>query len=426
MTTMKKIWNYIIVALAGLSLLSCNVKELPEETPSTDGFTYTIAIACDTKVYLDDDHMTWVSGDEIGWFTDQAGHSAVDMSADPRSFEVSSAAALAAGARIYAYAPYMEGYEFTDVEAAPLFIPVEQNNIISNAMPMVSLPIELSDAMSAQTGTPVGQASFVNLGAVIEYNVYTSDTDYAGETINSVTFTATSPIAGDFTVDLTAVTAESIPVPTGLTEYSVTSNADDIVGTSKAEGVKVYQVVAPGTLSGTITVTTNAATYDYTVTSKEFNRGMIKTINVNLGSDNATRTEIISIEELLTSHKWVLTDVLEAGESVASSTGNTIKFNSDHTMTFDCSANNGQTYDHTWVGGLIDPDDYDPVSDFWWEVSTDSGTNYINVTYGYMLVFAQESMSGNYEILTLDDSHLTVAISTYNETWTLLFEATPI
>ena len=423
---MKKIWNYIFVALAGLSLLSCNIKELPEETPSTDGYTYTIAVAGDTKVYINDDHMTWVENDQIGWYTDKTGNSVINMNTDPRSFEVSSNAAMAAGAMIYAYAPYMEGYEFTDVTKAPLFIPVEQNNIISNAMPMVSLPIELSDAMSAQAGTPVGQASFVNLGAVIEYNVYTSNADYAGETINSVTFTATSPIAGDFKVDLTAVTADNIPAPTGLTDYTVLSNTEATVGASKAEGVKVYQVVAPGTISGTVTVTTDAAVYEYSISDMVFNRGKIKTLNVNLGSANAVRTNTNDIEDLLTATTWVLKGVKEAGVSRSTSIGNKVTFNTDenHSLSFDCSANDGQTFDHTWTGGLIAPNKYGEVSAMSWWVYPYGGEFKLTIADGFLLVFVQDKAEDEYTIKELTEEKLTVDIVSYGETWTLEFEAT--
>lgn len=300
----------MIVALAGLSMLACNKEEniQKEETPSVEGYTYTIAVAGDTKSYLDDDHMTWKSGDVIGWFTDKAGNSEIDLDTNPRSFQVSSTAAMAAGANIYAYAPYKAGDQ--SKTAAPLSIPTAQDGIISDAMPMVSLPIELGSAMAASTDTPVGQASFLNLGAVIEYNVFTTTASYASEKVQSVKFTATSSIAGDFTVDLTAVSENAIPAPTGLSEDTVISTlaSATTVGDSKANGIKVYQVIAPGTYSGTITVTTDKATYSYSVSSKEFTRGKIKTLNADLA--NAIR--LTEKEQILVGSKWKLVNYYDA------------------------------------------------------------------------------------------------------------------
>lgn len=46
------------------------------------------------------------------------------------------------------------------------------------------------------------------------------------------------------------------------------------------------------------------------------------------------------------------------------------------------------------------------------------------ITNGYLLVFVQEGTEEYiYEIVELDASHLTVAITTYDEVWTLFFEA---
>ena len=127
--------------------------------------------------------------------------------------------------------------------------------------------------------------------------------------------------------------------------------------------------------------------------------------------------------ELLVTKQWELIQVKEEGDSVISAIGNRLTLNSDYTMTFDCSANSGQTYDHTWVGGMISPTDYGAVDSMSWSISSSAGKTYITVTNGYLLVFAQESMSGVYEIKELTDSTLTVDILTYDETWSLLFES---
>lgn len=315
---MKNTLKYMIVALAGLSLLACNKKEeiVPQQedkTPSAQEYTYTIAVAGDTKAYLDDDHMSWESGDKIGWFTDKAGNSKIDMSADPRTFNVSSTSAMSAGDYIYAYAPYKAGEQ--SKKSAPLSIPTAQDGVIRNAMPMVSLPIALTADMSAGTDTPAGQASFLSLGAVIEYNVYTTNAAYNSEKVESVTLTSSSNIAGNFTVNLTTVSESSIPAPSGLDQTSVTSTlaAATTVGAIKVAGVKVYQVVAPGTYSGTITVTTDAATYAYSITGIEFNRAKIKTFNIDLASANATR--LTEKERILVGRKWKLVNYYESWSS---------------------------------------------------------------------------------------------------------------
>ena len=121
MTTMKQIGYYGIVALAGLSLLACNKGQdtpFEEEKTSAEGRSYTIAIAPDTKSYLDGDHMTWDDDDAIyaviGWFAtateydgpqvEVSGLSRINLDANPRTFTVrTELGSIDAGQYIYAY-----------------------------------------------------------------------------------------------------------------------------------------------------------------------------------------------------------------------------------------------------------------------------------------------------------------------------------
>ena len=129
------------------------------------------------------------------------------------------------------------------------------------------------------------------------------------------------------------------------------------------------------------------------------------------------------VEEKLTATQWVLTGVQEEGGSVLTSTGNKLTLNKDYTMSFDCSANDGQTFDHTWEGALIAPDAYGEVSDMRWSTYTENGKDYLKVDDGFLLVFIQEDIMGVYEIKELTESRLTVDIVTYEETWTIQFES---
>lgn len=141
------------------------------------------------------------------------------------------------------------------------------------------------------------------------------------------------------------------------------------------------------------------------------------------GSVPPDEPETKTLEEKLTSAQWVLTGVLEEGGDVDTSVGNKLTLSSDHTLSFDCSANDGLTFDHTWEGTLIDPAAYGEVGDMRWSAYTSGGKDYLEVENGFLLVFAQEDVTGVYEIKELTSDKLTVDIITYDETWTLLFEA---
>lgn len=417
---MKHFLKYSIVLLAGLSMLACS-KEIDEpitedETP-TDEYTYVIAIDEGTKSYLEGNYIAWEDGDGVGWYAvsgsygyTRSGYSPINMSSDPRTFSVTCPISIDAGGHIYACAQY---YGIDGDGQATMYIPSWQQGVVSNAMPMVSLPIDVNQRITANTTTPAGLAKFINLGSVIQYNVYTSNPAYASEEVTGVTFTATSPIAGDFTVDLTAVAEDAIPSPSGLTEDSVYTQVDTPTnpGSSKASGIKVYQVIAPGTWSGTVTVTTNVATYSYPVTNKEFSRSKIKTLNVDLASSTATRTEMA---RLLTARPWVLSTVTLDGSDVTQSAGDVIMFNANHSYSIDCSAHSDMVYDYNYSnwGDPTNDYGYDPTSTSAWSISCNipyNGVSYLlNFDAGaFPLVVVDYCYSPlSYEIVSLDATSL--------------------
>ena len=417
---MKRIGSYFLTSLTLLAVASCVSKEMVSPEQPEGNYSYKVALDGNAKAVFDTDHIAWQSGDKIGWFTDKAGNSEVDMGSTPRSFTVNSVAALSAGAKIYAYAPYKAGEQ--SATSAPLSIPSSQDgDAAKDAMPLAAVPVTVTDPIAAETDTPVGTARFVNLATLIQYNIFTTAPAYSAEKVESVNFSASSPLAGSFTVDLTAVSEDALPSIEGLTQTSVTSSLSSAtpVGASKETGVKVYQVIAPGTYSGTISVVTDQAVYTYALNSIPFTRSKMKPISMDL----AAGVRGSKAEYMLTAKTWVLMAVKEVSKNKTTSAGNKLKLNADHSMTFDCSANGGQTYDHTWVGGLIAPDAYGAVSSMSWSLSSSGGKDYINVANGYLLVFAQEDMTGVYEIKELTDNNLTVEVTAYDEVWTLLFEA---
>lgn len=416
---MKKIGKYIIVALAGLSLLACNKEEEQQQAPSDNNpevFNYTIAVDGETKMYLEGDHMAWQEYDNIDWFAisgsygyESEGSSQINMNTDPRTFTVSSPISIDAGGYIYACAPSAWGTK----DEAHLSIPTDQGDAygtIYNAMPMVSLPISVTGRIPNNTATPVGLAKFINLGAVIEYNIFDSSDN--SEYFQGVTFEATTPIAGEFTVNLTTVAEDNIPSLSGLTEKAVNTmpNQSDMVGNSKANGLKVYQVVAPGTHSGTITVITNDAIYTYSVSGITFNRSKIKTLNVDLASANATRRSFADIEAELAGREWVLSSVTIDGTDATYSAGDSMTLNADFSITYDCSANSDNVYDYS--NGQWLPYDFGPsTATREWYVSTDGKDIFMAFRdYGYPLIVDEwPDSERDYKIVSMTNTTLVLS-----------------
>lgn len=308
---MKKIFNiFVLVAAAAMALVSCNKQEV--EAPKPQEFEYTFEIAGDTKATIGEDCVVWESGDKIGVYTD--GQNGISYNrygnitlGSPVTFKVSSYYALVAGDMVHCYYPYVD-YNSQNPKTVELSIPTSQTE--KNQMPMVSLPYAVTENLAAQTNSEksAGEIRFANLGSVIEFHVYSTAEAYQTELVKSVTFNADQAIAGDFTFDLTAVdySNEETLAIAGYEATSVVStlSTSTQVSADKDAATVVKMVVAPGSYTGNIVVTTDKATYTYPIsTAKSFKRSGVQPLGLNL-RDNVrqenTSSEPVEVVATLT------------------------------------------------------------------------------------------------------------------------------
>ena len=263
---------------------------LPQDQPAQATLPQTQPA---TRAVLEDGGVFWEAGDRVALFTGNgpAVPANVDVTTRPKTIVFSSSTPLPEGTVIYACYPYTAGTELT---AAKISIPAVQQGGSLSAMPMAGVPFRVQ---SSDSGTQ-GIINFLNLGAVLDLRIFSAK--YAGESIRAVTFKADSgahPVSGEATLDLSAVSAGnerslSLNWPgTAPAASSVTLKQGGTVAATleQATASHRYMVLAPGRYSGSITVTTNAATYTYSFSDKEFSRNSLKRINLNLESSAATR-----------------------------------------------------------------------------------------------------------------------------------------
>lgn len=298
---MKKIMNFFVfVAAAAMALTSCQKSEIENVKPQEYEYTFLIGNA-DTKATIGDNCVEWESGDQIGVYTKVAAGTVSNNAygnitpGTPATMKMYSNQALAIGDYIYAYYPYYSGNTNGELTVT-MTIPASQTG--KNDMPMVANPHCVESAIAnGQQDAPAGKLQFANLGSVIEFNVYS--TEYATEYVSSVSFAADKALAGTFSIDLENVdySNPSTLAISGYSEKTVVSSLSTpvAVGADKATATKVKMVVAPGSYSGTVVVTTDKATYTYNIgTEKEFARSSVKQLGVNL--DNGEREEIVNLE----------------------------------------------------------------------------------------------------------------------------------
>ena len=287
---MKRILRSFSISFFALALAACVEKELAG--PDVREFAYTFKVNSeDTKTVFGTDHVSWQDGDQVASFalTSKNQPAAVSVGSDV-TVKIKSTVALSAGDVVYAYYPYSNKNDASSASAVKLEIPSAQVSGSADAMPMVALPFTLTGAVSPDSETEVGTLRFLDLGSVIKMTIFSSNSAYQGESIQSITFNAGASCAGEFTFDLTAANASNAAISGyEATQVTVSAASPVTVGTSAADGGVLYMVVAPGTYSGSFTVSTDKGEYTYTSgKDRTYARAGLKPLEFDLGSANWT------------------------------------------------------------------------------------------------------------------------------------------
>lgn len=331
---MKRLFSFLTVIACAGAIFSCAKEAQIEKTDEdvvvddptvepTETFEYTFIVSNgdassadkDTKSILNSDanglFLQWESTDKLNTWALYTGgegaysynnQSSVDASTNPVTFTIKSYRALAVDDIIYAMYPYTGTKDQTP--STTMQIPADQNqdgtSFDASAMPMVAEPFGISAAVSAQgSNNETSKVHFYNLGGIVEFDIFSSTGAYAAESIKSVTFESTSNIAGTFSFDLRTVDVSNLESTLNISGYTETSVTTSVTGlsvgdaTSVSNAKKVYMVLAPGSYAGTVTLETNAATYEYTISSaKDFQRAKVKRLGLNLESATCTRERV--------------------------------------------------------------------------------------------------------------------------------------
>lgn len=277
------------------AFFSCSRQEEP--VADSQKYEYRLTLAeDDTKALLNQDGVFWQTGDHVGLFLGDGTsvEASVDATTSPKTIVFSTSQALADGTQVRAYYPYVT--HNTDVSAARISFPAAQSGSSQSAMPLAGVPFQIDG------NGKKGVVHFLNLGSVLDFKIYSST--YAGEAVQSITFSVTGgdhPVTGEALLDLTGVRAGSeaslalgwsASAPSSVT---LTQAATVASGKTAATG-HLYMVVAPGTYSGTITVSTDEATYSLPFSDLAFDRNVISPVSVNLDGEHVVREAVYCLE----------------------------------------------------------------------------------------------------------------------------------
>lgn len=312
---MKNIIFAATAMIVAMTAVSCSKVAGIEENPS---YTYRFAVVNEelpsVKSDMSDDHLVFEKDDYLGFSLEKDGQ-IVDaqrtpiQTTEPRPiFGFTTNHQMKAGDRIYVVSPRVlkidKGTDRREpANADPMqsiTIPLVQTHkggkFDGAAMPMVSVPFTFTKDMLVGADNQLQEVKFLNLGALLDFRVFSTDVTYQGETVRDVIFEADKNIVGEFkinvqnvnpddektlAIDLTSARAEGDFVAP-LTNVARTES-DAKVGADKDHSGSVWMVVAPGTYTGKVKVRTDKAYYVFNLSeARTFDRNGIYPLGLNL------------------------------------------------------------------------------------------------------------------------------------------------
>lgn len=324
---MKNIIFAATAMIVAMTAVSCSKVAGIEENPS---YTYRFAVVNEelpsVKSDMSGDHLAFETGDYLGFSLEQAGK-IVDaqrtpiQTTEPRPiFGFTTNHQMKAGDRIYVVSPRVlkidKGTDRREpVNADPMqsiTIPLVQTHkggkFDGAAMPMVSVPFTFTKDMLVGADNQLQEVKFLNLGALLDFRVFSTDGKYQNEIVRDVIFEADKNIVGEFkinvqnvnpddektlAIDLTSARAEG-DFATPLTNVARTES-DAVVGAGKDNSGSVRMVVAPGIYTGKVKVRTDKAYYVLNLsTARTFDRNGIYPLGLNLAK--ATRVVMETVD----------------------------------------------------------------------------------------------------------------------------------
>lgn len=324
---MKNIIFAATAMIVAMTAVSCSKVAGIEENPS---YTYRFAVVNEelpsVKSNMSGDHLVFETGDYLGFSLEQAdkivdAQRTTIQTTEPRPiFGFTTNHQMKAGDRIYVVSPRVLHIDKGSDRREPanadpmqsITIPLVQTHkggkFDGAAMPMVSVPFTFTEDMLVGADNKLQEVKFLNLGALLDFRVFSTDGTYQGEIVRDVIFEADKNIVGEFkinvqnvnpddentlAIDLTSARAEG-DFAAPLTNVARTES-DAVVGADKDHSGSVRMVVAPGTYTGKVKVRTDKAYYVFNLsTARTFDRNRIYPLGLNLAK--ATRVVMETVD----------------------------------------------------------------------------------------------------------------------------------
>lgn len=321
---MKRISCIVGLSIAALSICSCAI-ELQEDFPAGEyEYTFTAGSydSSDTKSYIADGHVCWEEGDEVGVFLERI-HGNLEYykgtvnppeGESPATVTFKSDYALEEGDILVARYPYEENWNSGGLSLQMVTVPDSQT--AETEMPLVSIPFTVTSA-SAEGDQISGDFRFCNVGALVEFLIYSSNDELTGEKVISISIAnvgGDDDIAGRHGYNfMTLPESFGDKIDFGGTKGLNIYPTEYSVGTKSPEAKTISAILLPCILSKgmRIDIRTNNAFYrKWTASDVEIQRSMSYTLGIDLSS--MERAEMSLDEEKVAIDKEALIAIYDA------------------------------------------------------------------------------------------------------------------
>lgn len=321
---MKNIIFAATAMIVAMTAVSCSKVAGIEENPL---YTYRFAVVNENEELpsvrsnMNGNHLVFEKDDYLGFSLEKdeqivETQRTIIQTTDPRPiFGFTTNLQMTAGDRIYVVSPRV--FPFNDLReplkndpmqsiTIPLVQTHKEGKFHGSAMPMVSVPFTFKKDMLVGQDNQLQEVKFLNLGALLDFRVFSTDRTYQGEIVRDVIFEADKNIVGEFKInvqnvnpkdentlkiDLTArLEGDFAPPRTKMAR----TESDAVVGANKDNSGSVRMVVAPGTYTGKVKVRTDKAYYVLNLPERTFDRNGIYPLGLDL--TKATRVVMETVD----------------------------------------------------------------------------------------------------------------------------------
>lgn len=147
--------------------------------------------------------------------------------------------------------------------------------------PLAGTPFVADSTLRSGRKELAGEVVMNPLYAVARFDICIIPQTYVGQKVESLTWTSSSGLSGEFTVDLMA-SGPAVPAVDGTT---VVTEVADLAVPESGNRFYIHMAVAPGTHSGVMTLKTEGSEISAPVKEQEFKAGVITDIDVFVQGD---------------------------------------------------------------------------------------------------------------------------------------------